>query len=178
MLQLASSDLSSEKHAIPSYTFDEFARWTEDILKDAQRDSWTFTSVRKGEQFEFIHAETNGFAIRQAPELFMLGFTPKSPGWREDLKQTTLSLLKANVQGEEWDSVRVSSPQKVGEVTFLETVGGFPETWGTTRNAFVAVALERQLWICLPKRLALGGPLDYGFFLGTNKRWLSMRRDR
>jgi hypothetical protein len=174
VFKLATADLSSERHALPGYAIERFAAWTGHILKEgqAERTTWRVVTVRKGERFEFIHAETDGFSIRQLPEIVMLGFTPQDPRWQENVKETVLHLLKTNVQGE-WDRVRVVAPKKIQDVVFLETDGGFSETVGTSGNSFVAVVVGKGLWVCLPKRLAFGGPADYGFVIETNKRWFS-----
>jgi hypothetical protein len=172
VVKLATENLSSEKHSIPGYAIERFASWTEDILRDAKRRTWTITTVRKGGQFEFIHAETDGLIIRQLPEVFMLGFTPKTSAWQENLKDTALGLVKATVQGE-WEQVQVAAPREIQGVVFLGTGGAFSEDVGTSRNSFVAVVVEKRLWVCLPKRHALGGPWDYGFGVESNKRWFS-----
>ena len=176
VLRLATSDLSSEKHLLPGHAIERFAAWTEHVLKEgaAQRNTWTISTVQKADRFEFITADADGLSIRQLPEVVMLGITPKAPRWRDNLGDTAIQFLKANVQGE-WDKTKVSVPKKVGDVVFLESIGAFSEEVGTARNSFVGVVVGDKLWICLPKRLALGGPAVYFFTIDGNKRWFSAR---
>jgi hypothetical protein len=173
VLKLATADLSSEKHPLPGDALCSFAEAIElPILKTKERTSWTLTTVRKSERFEFIHAETDGLAIRQLPEVIMFGFTPKSSKWRENLAESVLEFLRTNVEGN-WDKVKADPPKTIENTTFVESAGGgFSHEVGTVRDSFVAVVVADKLWVCLPKRLHYGfSQAPWGFTPRDSSRW-------
>jgi hypothetical protein len=171
--KLALADLSSEKHEIPGYAIYQFGDWTSFILKDIKRKNWTITTVRKKGQFEFIEAKTDDLIVRQLPEVVMIGFSPKTPEWQVHLADTVRDFLKSNVVGK-WDAVKIDSPKKVGDSIFLESAGAFSGDVGTARDSFVAVVVDKKIWVCFLKRLNFGGPADYALTIDSNKRWFSM----
>jgi hypothetical protein len=168
--KLASADLSSEKHLLPGYTLWLFAERM-DLLRVDERKSWTITTVRKESRFEFIQAEADGLAIRQLPEVIMIGFTPRAVNWRDNLPRTVLDFLRANVKGD-WDRVKVDPPKTVGGVLFLESEGGgFSQKVGTIHDSFVAVVVEQKVWVCLPKRGSYESLMGWAFTIDSNKGW-------
>ena len=168
--RLASADLSSEKHWLPGYTLQLFA-WRLDVLKDDEGKSWRIATVRKQDRFEFIQAETDGLAIRQLPEVIMIGFTPRVVSWRDNLPRTVLDFLRTNVKGD-WNNVKVDPPKTVAGVLFVESAGGgFSHKVGTIRDSFVAVVVGQTLWICLPKRTSFETLAAWDFVIESNKGW-------
>lgn len=172
--RLATAELASERHPLPGFTLSLFADSMNDgILKEVERNSWTITTVRKSGRFEFIHAETDGLAIRQLPEVFMIGFAPTSPNWLEQLPETVHEFLRNNVEGD-WEKVRVDAPKRVGGLQFIESAGGgFSHKKGTIRDSFIAVVVENRVWVCLPKRRNFEGTAGWVFSIDENLRWFS-----
>jgi len=170
--RLALADLASEKHVVPARALSIFAHGINlGVLKDPKRASWTITTVKKADGFEFIHADTDGVSIRMLPEVVMFGFTPESPGWRKDVGITVLAFLREEIQGE-WQTVKCDAPRKSRNVTFVESYGGgFSHRSGTIQDSFIGIVVGDKVWVCLPRRRNYESLAAWLFTVDYNKGW-------
>jgi hypothetical protein len=174
VLKLATADLTSEPHAFPGRALSSFGQWMSEgtFLKAADRKLWRVTTVRQPGEFEFIHAETEDFAVRQSPWIILLGFEPITAQWRRDLRMTVRDFLRANVQGA-WDEVPINSPKDLQGTVFLETPTGLSFFVGTCCDSFIAVVIDNRIWIALPKKRFNDGLTPFSVTLEQNSRWFS-----
>ena len=174
VLKLASADLTSEPHPFPDRALSSFGWWMSEgvLLKSAERKLWRVTTVRQPGQFDFIHAETEGFTVRQCPWIVLLGFKPAAPQWRDDLPGTIREFLVANVLGS-WDRVAIDPPSTIHDTLLVRSTGGFSHLGGTSYDSFIAVVIGDVVWIGLSKRRANDRMIPFCATLDQNSRWFS-----
>ena len=172
--KLASADLVSEPHPMPSSALLEFAqRSSSDFILRAENRAFSrIITVRQPGCFEFIHAESDEFVMRQLYRIMLFGIKPTAADWRDHPETAVLAFLRANVRGT-WDTVQVELPYRVNDLVFLQTLGGVTSSVGTCYDSFVAVVLNDMIWIGLPKTMSLATMNPFSANLEQNSRWFA-----